>query len=95
MGRRELGLSDISCVLNISKPVSVISFTGTTCLVGFMSRSRCDLAFLARRKFGEIAMVVSLPVVRLVYCDRKKKSTKGVHFVVENLGLSRFSLWDE
>ena len=61
LGLRNVGgsLSQLWLVVAKSAAQAIASY-----LVGLVCGSRCDLALLARRKFGEIAVVIALPVRR-------------------------------
>jgi hypothetical protein len=62
-----------------------------------MSSSRGDLALLARRELGEVAVVVTLPAVanRLAMRWWIGRGAGYSHLVVEDLGLAGLGLGDE
>ena len=64
-----------------------------------MGRSCCELTLLPRREFGEITMVITLPVHMSTNAVRTCKSghvsSEDIHFVIKDFRLPRFSFGDE
>jgi limonene-1,2-epoxide hydrolase len=60
-----------------------------------MGSGGSNLALLARRKLGEITVVVALPACSSATVRAVFRAVDGIHLVVENLGLSRLSLGDQ
>lgn len=58
-----------------------------------MGSSRSDLAFLSRSELGEVSVIVSLPASTLDW--KIPHDLLSIHLVVEDLGFSRFGLWNE
>jgi len=91
----QFSLSDIGGILSRVRSRS----TGTPAglfpyLVGFMSSSSSGLALLAGCEFGEISVVVALPVHSVRSCDCIRLAM-CLHLVVEDLGLASLGLGDQ
>jgi hypothetical protein len=79
------------------------SIRNSAYLVGLVGSSCSNLALLARSKLSQIAVIVTLPIIKYllakVHSDELRGefiiTEKDVHLVIKDLGLSRLGFGDQ